>query len=73
MALNPILEEIYAARNKLLADCKGDVHAYVQGARQRALASGRIIVAPKKRPKAGKGSGLDLRPWNKSRPDPCAP
>ena len=52
MALNPILEEIYAARDKLLADCKGDVHAYVQGARDRALASGRTIVAPKKKPRS---------------------
>ena len=30
MARNPILEEIYAARDKLLADYNGDVHAYVQ-------------------------------------------
>ena len=38
MARNPILEELYASRDKLLADCKGDVHAYIQEARQRALA-----------------------------------
>ena len=49
MARNPILEEIYAARDKLLADYKGDVHAYVQESRQRALASGRAIAAPKPR------------------------
>ena len=49
MARNPILEEIYAARDKLLADCNGDVHAYVQDARQRALASGRPIATPKQR------------------------
>jgi len=49
MARNPILEEIYAARDQLLADHKGDVHAYVQDARQRALASGRPIATPKQR------------------------
>ncbi len=49
MAHNPILEEIYAARDQLLADHKGDVHAYVQDARQRALASGRPIATPKQR------------------------
>lgn len=49
MALNPILEEIYAARNKLLANCKGNVHAYVQDARERALVSGRTIAAQKQR------------------------
>jgi hypothetical protein len=49
MPRNPILEEIYAARDKLLEDCGGDVHAYVQGAQQRALASGRVIATPKRR------------------------
>jgi hypothetical protein len=47
MARNPILEEIYAAREKLLADYNGDFHAYVESARQRALASGKRIVSPK--------------------------
>ncbi len=58
MALNPILEEIYAARAKILADCKGDVHAYVQGARERALASGRPIAAPKQRARRTRGEGV---------------
>ena len=49
MAFNPILEEIYAAREKLLAEHNGDVHAYVQDARQRALASGRPIAAASQR------------------------
>ena len=49
MARNPILEEIYAARDKLLADYRGDVHAYVQESRKRALASGRPIATPKPR------------------------
>lgn len=56
MARNPILEEIYAARDKLLADYKGDVHAYVQDARQRALASGRRIATPKHRTRDGAGT-----------------
>ena len=55
MARNPILEEIYAARDTLLANHKGDVHAYVQDARQRVLASGRPIAKPKRRIKRGAG------------------
>jgi len=61
MPRNPILEEIYAARDKLLADCNGDVHAYVQEARQRALASGRPIATPKQRTKRCTGAAdLDV-------------
>ena len=56
MPRNPILEEIYAARDKLLADCNGDVHAYVEEARQRALASGRPIATPKQRTKRCTGA-----------------
>ena len=48
---NPILEEIYAARKRLLAEFKGDVHAYIEDARQRALALGRPIATPKPRQK----------------------
>ena len=33
MPINPILEEIYAAREKLLADAGGDVHRYLEGVR----------------------------------------
>ena len=47
MTQNPILEELYAARDKLLADAGGDVHKYVEEARKRALASGRPIATPK--------------------------
>ena len=49
MVRNPILDEIYAARDKLLADFNGDVHAYIQDARERALASGRPIASLKQR------------------------
>jgi len=41
--MNPILEEIYAAREKLLADAGGDVKRYLQGVREREQASGRLI------------------------------
>jgi len=56
MARNPILEEIYAARELLLAEYKGDVHAYIQAARERALASGRPIAVPKQRTKRCTGA-----------------
>jgi len=49
MPRNPILDEIYAARDKLLADCQGDIHAYIEDARKRALASGHPIASPKQR------------------------
>jgi len=51
MTTNPILDEIHATRQKLLADHNGDVHAYVEAARKRALESGRRIVEPKQRTK----------------------
>jgi len=51
MTTNPILDEIHAIREKLLADHKGDVHAYIEAARKRALESGRRIVQPKQRTK----------------------
>lgn len=53
MARNPILEEIYAVRETLLAEHQGDIRAYVQAARQRALASGRSIATPKQRAQRG--------------------
>ena len=64
MARNEILDEIYAAREALLVEHDGDLHAYVEAARQRALASGRIIAAPKQRRKrcveAAKSSELQV-------------
>lgn len=49
MTSNPILDEIYTIRQKLLADHNGDLHAYVEAARKRALESGRPVVQPKQR------------------------
>ena len=43
MNRNPILEELYAAREKLLADAGGDVHKYLEGVRRRESASGRLL------------------------------
>ena len=51
MTFNPILDEIHAIREQLLAEHGGDLHAYVEAARKRALASGRPICLPKQRTK----------------------
>jgi hypothetical protein len=40
---NPILDELYEARAKLLADAGGDVHKYLEGVRRRETASGRLL------------------------------
>lgn len=57
MPRNDILEEIYAARETLLAEFEGDVHAYIQNARERAIASGRPIAKPRK-PEEGRRPNL---------------
>lgn len=44
MRENPILDEIHKARKEILARYEGDVHAYIQDARRRALESGRPIA-----------------------------
>lgn len=46
---NAILEEINAAREKLLSDAGGDVHQYLEGVREREAASGRLIVSKSQR------------------------
>ena len=51
MHANPILEEIYAAREKLLADAGGDVKRYLEGVREREQASGRLIDPSQQRSK----------------------
>ncbi len=43
MKRNPILEELHAAREKLLADAGGDVHRFLEGVRKREAASGRLL------------------------------
>jgi hypothetical protein len=70
MPRNPILDEIHAARQKLLEDCGGDVHAYVEDARKRALASGRPIATPRQRTK--RCSGLANAPIGVEKPLPAS-
>ena len=41
---NPILEELYAIREKLLADSGGNLQEYLSGVRRREAASGRLIA-----------------------------
>ena len=43
MTRNPILEEIYAAREKLLADHGGDVKKYLESVREREAATGHVV------------------------------
>lgn len=47
MARDKILDEIYAVREALLAQHGGDLHAYIQAARQRANESGRATATRK--------------------------
>jgi hypothetical protein len=68
MTRNPILEEIYSARDKLLAEAGGDMHRYIQDARARALASGRPIAEPKQRTKDCTGAAHNAVPTGESSP-----
>lgn len=49
MTRNPILDELHAARRKILADCNGDTAAYLRDAQARLEASGRPIAQRKQR------------------------
>ncbi len=49
MSTNPILDELHATREKLLAEAGGDLHRYVEESWKRALASGRPIAEPTQR------------------------
>jgi len=49
MTRNPILDELHAARKKLLADYNGDTAAYMRDAQARLEASGRPIWRGKQR------------------------
>lgn len=43
MTHNPILDELYAIRDQLLADAGGDIQKYLAGVRDREAASGRLL------------------------------
>ncbi len=49
MTRNAILDELHAARRKLLADYNGDTAAYLRDAQTRLEASGRPIADRKQR------------------------
>jgi hypothetical protein len=49
MTRNAILDELRAARRKILADCNGDTAAYLRDAQARLEASGRPIARRKQR------------------------
>lgn len=44
MTSNPILDELHSVREKLLDDVGGDLHRYLEEAKQRALNSGRKVL-----------------------------
>ena len=56
MTQNPILEELYSTREKLLADSGGDIHKYLAGVREREKLSGRLIKVPVQRNSANAGT-----------------
>jgi len=45
MGTNPILDEIYAARKKLLADAGGDLKRLVQDLQERQAKSGHKVIS----------------------------
>jgi hypothetical protein len=49
MTRNAILDELHAARRKILADYRGDTAAYLRDAQARLEASGRPICHRKQR------------------------
>jgi len=49
MTRNAILDELRAARRKILADCNGDTAAYLRDAQARLEASARPIAQRKQR------------------------
>ena len=66
MTHNPILEELYAIREKLLADAGGDVQTYLAGVREREAASGRLLKSNPQRTNqstgAAKSAVLEVEP-----------
>ena len=64
---NPILDELHATRAKLLGEAGGDLHRYVEEARQRALASGRTSAEPTQRTMRSTGAAVDAGSESNSR------
>ena len=57
---NPILEELYAIRKKLLADAGGDVRKYLEGVRERERQSGRLVQPQPQRTNGCTGAADDV-------------
>ncbi len=60
MNQNPILDELYAIRERLLADVGGDLQKFLAGVRDREAASGRLAGQREERvpePDASRTSG----------------
>jgi len=70
MAGNAILDELHAARRKILADWNGDTAAYLRDAKARLEASGRTIARRKQRTIrcTGAAKPADLAVENQSSP-----
>jgi len=49
MTRNAILDELHAARRRILAECNGDTAAYLRDAQARLEASGRTIAQREQR------------------------
>jgi hypothetical protein len=70
MTRNPILDELHAARRKILADYDGNTAAYLRDAQKRLEASGRPIASCKQRTIrcTGAAKSRDLAMDNQSSP-----
>jgi hypothetical protein len=49
MTRNPILDELYAIRERLFADAGGDLRRFLAGIRDREAASGRLLEQKEER------------------------
>lgn len=68
MTQNPILDELHAIRERLLADAGGDLHRLLAGVREREAASGRLLVQGMER-ESGRDPSLTTRDWSRRSPD----
>jgi hypothetical protein len=61
MNRNPILEELYAARDKLLAKAGGDIRRYLEELRRRAASDRLLPLTPQQIQNGGTHQITDLR------------
>lgn len=67
MTRNPILDELHAARRKILADYNGDTAAYLRDAQARLEASDRSLTANSEQSDAPKRRNHVTWQWRISR------